>query len=315
MAPTSFSGTSKSNLAGRYTQPNQSPSEASGTLNARTVRPLDPETKNDPIYRRLADSWPKRSELENGLPIFTPGVISGLDHLNHLDPLITPYDSTYDNWEAYNSTSDVWAAYELEAYNSIPDMPLSPVSSSKQLNGDEIAEALQAEAAFTIATDKKPIVASYGAGPCVIAGGYDATNKTAFIVHFSNAEEVKKFGCGLISYNISKLANKKIEKPIQLHLRGGIEGESEATVKAIKFWMKQRSDLPMEIASEDILAKGMSFEAKSLSIDSRNGEVAEYDPMANPRHRDMTPSDILFAIGSGFVPCIKLAYSPNQHKN
>ncbi len=185
----------------------------------------------------------------------------------------------------------------------------SRVTSSKKLNGDEIAEALQAEAAFTIATDKKPIVATYGAGPCVALGGYDATNKIAFVVHFSNAGEVRKSG-GLIFYNIAKLAKEKIEKPIQLHLRGGIEGQSEATVEAIKLWMKQRDDLPMEIASEDILDSGMSFGGKSLSIDSRNGEVAEYDPMANPSSRGMSELDAMSAMMSAFEPRIKLAYSP-----
>jgi len=183
----------------------------------------------------------------------------------------------------------------------------SRVSSSKKLNGDEIAEALQSEAAFTIATDKKPIVATYGASSCVALGGYDATNKIAFVVHFSNAGEVRESG-GLIFYNISKLAKEKIEKPIQLHLRGGIEGQSEATVEAIQLWMKQGYDLPMEIASKDILVSRMSFGGKSLSIDSRNGEVAEYDPMANPRSRDMSKLNAMYAMMSAFKPHINLAY-------
>ena len=186
---------------------------------------------------------------------------------------------------------------------------MSRISSSKKLNGDEIAETLQSEASFTIATDKKPVVATYGCGPCVALGGYDATNKIAFIVHFSNAGEVRKSG-GLIFYNISKLAKIKIESPIQLHLRGGIEGQSEATIEAIKMWMKQREDLPMEIASEDILDSGMCFGGKSLSVDSRNGEVTEYDPLANPRSRGMSELDAMSAMMSAFEPRIKLAYSP-----
>jgi hypothetical protein len=185
---------------------------------------------------------------------------------------------------------------------------LSRVSSSKKLNGEEIAETLQAEASFTIATDKKPIVATYGCGPCVALGGYDATNKIAFIVHFSNAGEVRKSG-GLIFYNIAKLVKEKITTPIQLHLRGGIEGQSEPIIEAIKIWMKQRKDLPMEIASEDILDSGMGF-GKSLSVDSRTGEVSEYDPMSNPKSRGMSDLDAMSALMSAFEPQIKLAYSP-----
>jgi hypothetical protein len=182
-----------------------------------------------------------------------------------------------------------------------------PAATYNKFKGDEIAEALQAEAAFTIATDKKPIVATYGAGPCIALGGFDATNKIAFIVHFSNAGEVKKSG-GLIFYNISMLVKEKITKPIQLHLRGGIEGTSEATVNAIKVWMRQRVDLPMEVASEDILAK--SLKRKSLSIDSRNGEVAEYDPQANPSHRDISELGTLSSLTSAYDPHIRVAYSP-----
>jgi hypothetical protein len=72
--------------------------------------------------------------------------------------------------------------------------------------------------------------------------------------------------------------------------------------------MRQREDLPMEIASQEILLNGMGS-GKSLSIDSRNGEVAEYDPLANPKSRGMSDLD---AIMSAFEPNIKLAYSPKK---
>jgi len=183
--------------------------------------------------------------------------------------------------------------------------PIAPPS--KKLNGEEVAETLLAEASFTIATDKKPIVATWGCGPCVALGGYDATNKIAFIVHFSNEEEVIKSG-GLIFYNIAKLVKGKITTPIQLHLRGGIEGESEPIIEAIKMWMKQREDLPMEIASEDILDR--CFGSKSLSVDSRTGEVSEYNPMDNPKSRGMSDLELISAIMNVRDPQIKLAYSP-----
>lgn len=197
-------------------------------------------------------------------------------------------------------------------FSSIDDFPIaSPASHllpSKKLNGDEIAETLQAEASFTIATDKKPIVATYGCGPCVALGGYDAINKIAFIVHFSNAMEVRN--CGrVIFYNISKLIKKKITIPIQIHLRGGYKGRSERTIEAIKIWMKGREDFPMEIASEDILCNSSSG-SKSLSIDSRNGQVAEYDCLLNPKRREITPLNIRLAIRSAYNPKITVAYKP-----
>lgn len=182
-------------------------------------------------------------------------------------------------------------------------------SSYKKLNGDEIAEALQSEVAFTIATDKKPIVATYGAASCVALGGYDETNKIAFVVHFSNKQEVIQCG-GVIFYNISKLAKEKLEKPIQLHLRGGMQDLSETIVEAIKVWMRQRDDLPMEIASEDILDNTDLSESKSLAIDSRTGEVSTYDPKTNPQHRNITPGDEIRTMMSLVKPNITIAYLP-----
>jgi hypothetical protein len=71
-----------------------------------------------------------------------------------------------------------------------------------------------------------------------------------------------------------------------------------------------REDIPMEIASEDILDSGMSFRGKSLSIDSRTGAVSEYDPMTNSKSRGISELDVMSAIMSAFKPTIKLAYTP-----
>lgn len=175
---------------------------------------------------------------------------------------------------------------------------------------DEIAEVLQSEAGFTISTDKKPVLATYGCGSCVALGGYEPTNKIAFIVHFSNANEVRQFGDHIFT-NISKLAKQKIEAPIQLHLRGGVKGQSEAIIEAIKIWMKQRDDFPMEIVSEDILNSEKSVGGKDISIDSKTGEVSIYDPIANSQTRGMSELNTMAAMTRAFLPRIKLVYIPN----
>lgn len=185
----------------------------------------------------------------------------------------------------------------------------SRISSVAKVNGKEIAEILQSEAGFTISTDEKPILATYGCGPCVAMGGYDATNSIAFMVHFSGHGEVRK-STGLLSYNISKLVDKKIESPIQLHLRGGIKGRSEETIEAIKTWMKQRKDLPMEIASEDILGSGSYSSGKSLSIDSRDGSVSDYHPLTNPERRELSVDYAMITVMRGLKENIKVVYTP-----
>ncbi|MBJ7450422.1 MAG: hypothetical protein JHC93_08705 [Parachlamydiales bacterium] len=197
---------------------------------------------------------------------------------------------------------------KLDGVNS-PSRMFS-VSSGKKLNGEEIAETLLAEASFTTASDKKPIVATFGCGPCVALGGFDSTNKIAFMVHFTNSGEVRN-SCGLILSNINKLVKRKITSPIQLHLRGGYEGKSEPIIKAIKILMRQNDDLPMEIASKDILVSDRSLKGKSLSIDSRTGAVSDYNPMDNPKSRGISYESALSARLSFYMPQIQIAYSPS----
>ena len=180
------------------------------------------------------------------------------------------------------------------------------VASDNRVDGDKIAEAFMSELAITRADDPRPIVATYGCGPCVAVGGYDPTNKIAFVVHFTNEREVSKYG-DLIFCNIVRLTKKPIRSPIQIHLRGGFKGISESTIKAIKVWVKQ-NDLPMEIVSEDVLGGGV--EAKSLSIDSRTGEVSEYDVKANDKARSFSELDAELAMMSAYDPKITLAYAP-----
>lgn len=189
----------------------------------------------------------------------------------------------------------------------------SPVlkSESQKMQYDaEIADALQAEAVFTNAAAKKPIVATYGCGPCVAVGGFEPANKMAFLVHFQLAEEVRACG-GEISGEILKLISKKMRDPIQLHLRGGELNcpESEETIKAIRQWMYLRNDLPMQIASIDLFPSD-PLVSKSLLIDSRTGHVSEYDLSANPKVRVPTDGDESHALQSATEPDIVIAYTP-----
>ncbi len=177
---------------------------------------------------------------------------------------------------------------------------------SVMLNGNEITEIFMSEAGFTSSTDKKPILATYGCGPCVALAGYDSTNKAAFLTHFTTLDEVTNSG-PLILQTIRELAKEKIQAPIQLHLRGGSEFSSEKLIDSIKKWVNSSKDLPMQIASE----KTLSNEPESLSIDSRTGEVSEYDPKANPQHKKTSLADIVAVWKNCLNPTIKVVYRPS----
>lgn len=285
--------------------------QSNGSISIEQTNPssspcIDPDLINLNLRDTGRSSSAQESSLSNRRFEMSNGRNSRLTPIDLDIPLFsTSLDRSLRNSEELRKLSEDFQKLVDSLDFDEVSYPIPPPS--KKLNGEEVAETLLAEASFTIATDKKPIVATWGCGPCVALGGYDATNKIAFIVHFSNQEEVIKSG-DLIFSNIAKLVKEKITTPIQLHLRGGIEDESEPIIEAIKMWMKQREDLPMEIASEDVLDRGP--DSKSLSVDSRTGEVSEYNPMDNPKSRGMSDLEIISAIMNARYPQIKLAYSP-----
>jgi hypothetical protein len=230
---------------------------------------------------------------ENNYKIWKPTVLNEVDEFgNWMVKLIGIRDQ-----ENSNSGFDYFKLVRLKT---------TQVSSEE--NDGEIAEILQSQAGFTIATDKKPIVATFGCGPCVALGGYDSINKIAFVVHFATVEEVR-ISADLIFCNINRLAMKKINKPVQLHLRGGFKHVSEDIIEAIEILIKTNENLSMEFVSKDILdSRGMT--GKSLSIDSRTGTISNYSPKTNPHSRGMSDLDGMFAMMSAFEPNIRLVYRP-----
>lgn len=177
---------------------------------------------------------------------------------------------------------------------------------------DCIAEAFQAEAVISHANDKKPIIASYGAGPCVILGGYEPAKKIGFVIHFSHAGEVP-VGIKKILDTIEKISKTRPGN-LLLDLKGGIKGNpiSERTLKAVHSWIQSSKNLSLQIRTADQL-ESEAEDSKSLAIDTRSGATHDYDPLKdNPkRFRKLTMDDMLRAEQSYCVHAeIKIAYSP-----
>jgi len=175
------------------------------------------------------------------------------------------------------------------------------------------AEVFQSEVGFTTASDAKPIISSYGAGPCVIVGGYNLHTKTAFLAYFSHAGEVD-VGATMIMERLKALVENK-EEEFLLTLKGGIVGDpiSRKTMNSIANWVSSYSQgkrISLKIVSIDPL-KSSRGASKSLSIDTRTGAINEYDPLKhNPVfYRHLTVEDINRArISFELMPCLTLVY-------
>lgn len=182
------------------------------------------------------------------------------------------------------------AAFFLKLSGLMRDQTSKP-RTRRQLNGDEIVEVLMGEAAFTTATDKKPMLATSGYASCVGVGGFDPINHIAFLVHFSMEQEVQPSGKNLFGI-LLQLAKKPFEKPLQIHLRTseGYNETTQKTVQAVKKWMTSHPFISMELASE-ILDCFPPSDKNSLMIDARTGVVTEYHPSENSKGRELTPLD------------------------
>jgi hypothetical protein len=142
----------------------------------------------------------------------------------------------------------------------------------------KVIHAFPAEAVFTQSSCIRCVAATFSCNECIALGGYEATNKIAFVIHIIFAEQLPTVQACIIEA-IEKLAKKALEQPIQMHIRGGLAGsDSESTVGALRSWIETTANPPMRIASENtLLLPNQKPKGESLFIDARTGGFGEYD--------------------------------------
>jgi hypothetical protein len=193
-----------------------------------------------------------------------------------------------------------------ELYSKVnkPSLPKLP---SEYYLKNEVAEALQSEAVFTIESDPKPILAAYRCGPCVALAGWEPKNKAGFLVHFASAGEVEQFK-DVFTDHFNELITDPSTQPIQLHARGGQKSLSEAIINAITDWVQTKDNkFSMIIASAAILKTGLG-DSENLALDTRSGNIYSYSPLKNPTRRSITKLHEKVALLSVLQPNITIAY-------
>jgi len=68
--------------------------------------------------------------------------------------------------------------------SSQPDIRLSSSRNVYSGNMNLVMEVMQREYGITHASDSKTVLASYGAGPCVMLVGHEPNKKIGFIAHY-----------------------------------------------------------------------------------------------------------------------------------
>lgn len=162
----------------------------------------------------------------------------------------------------------------------------SIVKEAEQLPPNIIADCGVNEAVFTHALDEKPIVATESLATCVGIAGYGSENKSGFVIHIATEIDLEA-SKEMLTEKIMQMS-KNLTNPIQLHLRGGIARLSEPLVEAIEKWVQSASEkgCQMVVISKEVLTKGLLSSSgipntMSLSLDTRNGVLSNYDSSTN----------------------------------
>ena len=175
-----------------------------------------------------------------------------------------------------------------------------------QRNYEEMAEVFQREFGVTRGDDSKPVLATYGLGPCVAMVGWSPKYKVGFLTHYDGLTELPG-SFGSLLYRISQQLEGEASE-FDVRIVGGQTGQSEQIIDFLKSRSNIREDIRMKLTEEET---GGYTSNRSIALDTRTGEVFSYDPKLNPHRREITELDKM-RITSGFKSTANLAYAPKR---
>lgn len=117
---------------------------------------------------------------------------------------------------------------------------------------------------MTEADSDRPILGSYGAGPCFILALYDEKNKISLLAHISAIASLDAI--------TQQLNHLSINDTIA-HLTGGAQGSEQRSMEIIDLLKKNR----ITVVSADIIRENPATNPASLAIDTRTGKI--YSPV------------------------------------
>jgi Protein N-terminal asparagine amidohydrolase len=127
---------------------------------------------------------------------------------------------------------------------------------------NEARGVAQNELVIANADSQKPILGTFGAGPCVAIAVYNPTTHSAMLAHIDGLTEISS-----LKKHLDIIA-KNSSEPLQVHLAGGQEESKKMCAEIIEMLNKRGDNT---IKSSKLIPFGGSGE--SLAIDARTGEI------------------------------------------
>lgn len=146
--------------------------------------------------------------------------------------------------------------------------PLSGHRSRIDFHPQETCAVLQHEYAITTSNSIKPVLATYGAGPCLIIAIYDEESKKAVLTHVDSATHLD---------SLNRLLKMMNPSSSSVHLCGGDMSSQDMCMDIVELIESNG----FKISNSDIVRSGFCFDSASLAIDARTGSI--YSPVS-PKH-------------------------------
>jgi hypothetical protein len=144
---------------------------------------------------------------------------------------------------------------------------IGPFTSEKAMG------VFQRDVAITCENSQKPILGTYGAGPCIIVAAFNPITKQALLAHMDSSTDSNS-----LSKYIDIIKGDEPEAKIHIHLAGADNSSKKELIELLRF-LQTRTNT--SIISADIL-NGVADSypgPRSLAIDSRTGEIfTQFDP-------------------------------------
>lgn len=130
---------------------------------------------------------------------------------------------------------------------------------------NEAQAVLQHEVAITNSNSTKPILGTYGAGPCVIVALYNPQTKVAALAHVDSLTNINS-----LAHHVDQISSVGA---VEVHLSGGDSSSKKMVTEIIKLINSRQG---AKIISANVCN---GYESKSLALDSRTGAVfTSFDP-------------------------------------
>ena len=153
------------------------------------------------------------------------------------------------------------------------------------------------EIGLTNSYSNKPVIGTYGAGPCIILGAYNSHTKQALLTHIDILVIVQSINIYL--QNISGNSQNQIN----IFICGGQESTKQQVADLLKIINQSEQ---YKISYSNLIGNGL--ESHQLAIDSRTGEIfTNFDPKKLYHPKDFQAKNSLIAMQFAKSP-IELSY-------